>query len=41
MVSTKMIFEIPANQTVHMTLEFDGTHKTMILSITPYIRILN
>jgi hypothetical protein len=41
MVSTKMIFEIPANQKVHMTHEFDGKHKPMILSITSYIRILN
>jgi hypothetical protein len=41
MVSTKMIIEIPANQKVHMTLQFDGNHKPMILSITSYIRILN
>jgi len=41
MVSTKMMFEIPANQKVHTTLEFDSKHKPVKLSITSYIRILN
>ena len=40
MVNAKGIL-IPANQKVHMTIEFDCKQQPMKISITSYIRILD
>ena len=41
MVSAKRTSQIPANQKVHMTIEFDGKKQPMKISITSYIKILD